>query len=42
MKYLISILLLIISLKSNSQTLNLSFFNELMKSNSKSEILLKL
>ena len=42
MKYLISILLLIISLKSNSQLLNLSFFNELMKSNSKSEILLKL
>ena len=42
MKYLISILLLIISLKSNSQILNLSFFNELMKANSKSEILLKL
>jgi hypothetical protein len=42
MKYLISILLLIISLKSNSQILNLSFFSELMKLNNKSEMLLKL
>jgi hypothetical protein len=42
MKYLISILLLIISLKSNSQKLNLSFFSELMKLNNKSEMLLKL
>ena len=42
MKYLISILLLIISLKSNSQLLNLNFFNELMKLNNKSETLLKL